>query len=128
MKERWTVKFGLTAFFLKLMLLSLSRHQRLLIRAYQGINFNKFTREELIEWAEKLEKILERGRPTLARLERFGPRTQKLWGSVLSDLSEQLDHIDSIANSLRSAANTHVSLLLAAAADYMAASTAAKHR
>jgi hypothetical protein len=118
---RMTLKFGLTALLLKFMLVSLSRHQRLLIRAYQGIDFNRCSGDELVKWAERLEKILDRGRPTLGKLVNFGPRTQKLWGNVLSDLSEQLDHMESIASSLRSAANVDVSLLMAAALDRMTA-------
>ena len=122
---RMTVKYGFTALLLKFMLTSLARHQRLLIRAYQGINFNQFSGSELVKWAESLDKIVDRGRPTLDKLEKFGPRTQKLWGNVLSDLSEQLDHLGSIALSLRSAANPEVTLLMAAAVDHMAASNVA---
>jgi hypothetical protein len=122
LKPVWmTLKYGLTALLLKFMLASLARHQRLLIRAYQGMNFSGFSSGELVKWSESLDKIVDRGRPTLDKLEKFGPKTQKLWGNVLSDLSEQLDHMESIAYSLRSSANTDVSLLMAAAIDHMAA-------
>ena len=105
---------------LKFMLGSLSRHQRLLIRAYQDTNFNRFSGDEIVKWAERLEKIVCRGRPTIEKLEKFGPKTKKLWGNVLSDLAEQLDHMESIANSLRCAINPEVVLLMAAAVDHMA--------
>ena len=105
---------------LKFMLGSLSRHQRLLIRAYQDTNFNRFSGDEIVKWAERLEKIVCRGRPTIEKLEKFGPKTKKLWGNVLSDLAEQLDHMESIANSLRCAINPEVALSMAAAVDHMA--------
>ena len=121
---RMAVKYGVTALLLKFLLSSLARHQRLLIRAYQETNFDVLSGEELVKWAELLDKIVDRGRPTLDKLEKFGPHTQKLWGNVLFALSEQLDHMESIAGSLRSAANLDVSLLMAAAIDHMAAGAA----
>jgi hypothetical protein len=118
---RMTVKLGFTALVLKFMLSSLARHQRALIRAYQQIDFGNYSADELIKWAEPLQKLAERGRPVLRQLEPFGPRGQKLWGSVLSDLSEQLDHFESIAQSLRSAADPETSLLMGIAVRHMAA-------
>jgi hypothetical protein len=116
-----TLKFVCAATLMKLMLSSLARNQRLLISAYQKIDFTRYGNEELGKAAASLERIIECGRPVLEKLGEFGPRAQRLWGSSLSQLAEQLDHFESIAASLRVAADPEASLLLGLAVRQMAA-------
>ena len=118
---RMTLKFGVTALFLKFLLASLARHQRMLIRALQDMDLSICKSEELIKLADSLEKITERGRPIMSKLGQFGPRAHKLWHPSLSQLDEQFDHFDSIATSLRVAADPEASMLMGMAAEQMAA-------
>jgi len=116
-----TFKLACTAAFMKLLLTSLARHQRLLISAYQKIDFTRYSNEEILRAAASLERIVEKGQPIVAKLGALGPRAQKWWGSSLFQLSEQLDHFESIANSLRVAADPEASLLMGLAVQQMAA-------
>src|SRR6266496_2542234 len=85
---RMTVKLGLAAFVLKFALASLSRNQKLLIRAYQVADFTRCSNEEILKKAESLHKISQHGRPLAGMLRSFG-RAKKLWESSLSQLEEQ---------------------------------------
>src|SRR5205809_2708515 len=58
-----TLKLGFTAALLAVMLRSLVRHQRKLIRAYQETDFTCFRSEELVRVADSLEKITEHAWP-----------------------------------------------------------------
>ncbi len=116
-----TFKLACAATLMKFMLSSIARNQKMLISAYQKIDFTCYNNEELGKSAASLERISECGRPVLEKLEEFGPRAQRLWGSSLSQLAEQLDHLESIAASLRVAADPEASLLMGLAVQQMAA-------
>jgi hypothetical protein len=121
---RMTVKLGVTALLLKFILARMARHQRLLIRALQDTDLSHCKREDLMKLAESLDHIAEGGRPIMSKLGHFGPRGHKLWNSSLLQLDEQLDHLGSIATSLRSAADPETSLLMGLAVAEMATSQA----
>ena len=116
-----TLKYGLNASILRFLLWGLAHNQKLLIRAYQRIDFAQCNNDELLKCAESLEKIAELGWCTLAKIEPLGPRAQRLIGPSVTQIAEQLHHFDSIAASLRSAADPETSLLLGLAVQQMAA-------
>jgi hypothetical protein len=118
---RMTIKYVLAAILLRLILGHLVRCQRALIRAYQEKDFNHCSSDELIKSAERLEKINEFAGPVLCKLEQVSPRTLRVWGNVVLSLRGQFDHFQSIAQSLRSAADPEVSLLMGMAVRHMAA-------
>ena len=117
---RMTVRLGLTTLFLKFVLATIARNQKLLIRAYQMADFTRCSNEEILKKAESLERIIQHGRAVLCMLNSFG-RAKKLWESSLSKLEEQLDHFDCIATSLRMSADPEASLLMGFAVEQMAA-------
>ncbi len=116
-----TLKFTFTATLLTFLLRSLARHQRMLISAYQKTDFTGYNIEEISRVATSIDALVEKGRSVLDKLATFGPRAQALWGSTLSRLAEQLEHLDSIAQSLHVAADPEASLLLGLAVQQMAA-------
>jgi hypothetical protein len=112
-----TFKLACAATILKFMLRSLARHQRMLIRAYQGMDFTRFSDQDVLTLATSLDKIVENGRTVVAKLRTFGPRGQALWGSTLPQLAEQIEHLDSISESLHLAADPEGTALMAMAVE-----------
>ena len=116
-----TLKLYFNAAILTFLLRSLVRHQKRLISAYQRTEFTRYSVEEISRVATSIDTLVEKGRSVLDKLATFGPRAQALWGSTLSRLAEQLEHLDSIAQSLHVAADPEASLLLGLAVQQMAA-------
>lgn len=117
------VKYGFYTTMLKWLLWSLVRSQKAIIRLYQKTDFAHYTREEIVRVARSLDGIVERGRPILGQLKALGPRMHSWVGpSVLLQLEQQLEHMDSIAESLHLAADDEGTALLAmAVAEFSAA-------
>jgi hypothetical protein len=120
------LKLGLTTAFLKWLLSRIARKQGQLISAYQSTDFTVLRNDEIARMAKCLEDIVDKGRPVLGRLTTFGPRAQTVWGHKVTQLSGQLDYLESIAQSLRMECDAEVSTLLAAAIEKMAATEAAQ--
>jgi len=117
-----TVKLGFYVSLLKWLLGSLARSQRTLIRLYQKTDFSHYSNEEIVRVAKSLDRIVERGRPIFGKLEILGPRAHSLLGAaVLTQLSEQLEHLDSIAESLHIAADERTTALMAMAVEKFSA-------
>lgn len=116
-----TFKLGVASALLKLMLRSLVRHQRTLIAVYQETDFTLYSKAEISRAATSLDTMVENGRSVLEKLAKSGPRARALWGSSLPQLADQLEHLESIAQSLHVAADREASLLLGLALRQMAA-------
>jgi len=117
---RTTFKLGVTAAMLKFMFSSLARSQRKLISAYQEVNFTGLSDEEIVRMASSLDKIVEKERHVLALAKTLG-RAQTWWAASLRELSEQVEHMASISESLRVEGDTEASTLLAMALDQFTA-------
>lgn len=117
-----TVKLGFYVSLLRFLLASLARSQRTLIRLYQKADFSRYSNEEIVRVAKSLDRIVERGRPILGKLHILGPRAHALLGAaVLAQLAEQLEHLDSIAESLHVAADEGATALMAIAVEEFSA-------
>jgi hypothetical protein len=116
-----TLKLVFTAGILKFLLYGLTRHQKLLISAYQHVDFTRLSIKEISRVATSLDEAVENGRQVLHKLTMFGPRGQAVWASSIPQLTDQLDHLESIAQSLHVAADPEASLLLGLAVQQMAA-------
>lgn len=120
---RMTVKLGMAAFCLRFMLTGLAKNQKMLIHLLQERDFSRCKASEMSKLAESLDNIIERGWPVLERLGCFGPRAHMLFGDSLGQLGEQLNHLESIAMSLRSSADPETSLLMGLAVAEVAKSS-----
>lgn len=117
-----TVKLAFYVALLKWLLNSLARSQRMLIRLYQAADFSRYSNEEIMRVAKHLDGIVERGRPILGKLRTLGPRASALLGTaVLVQLAEQLEHLDSIAESLHVAVDEETTALMAMAVEEFSA-------
>jgi len=116
-----TIKLSLTAALLQWLLRRLIGSQRMLIKAYQRIDFAHCTDEEIARIATSLSGLVERGRSILTKLDSLGPRAHAWFGAVMSQLGEQLEHLDSIAESLHLAMDDEETALLAMAVEEFSA-------
>jgi len=117
-----TVKLSFYIALLKWLLGSLVRGQRTMIRLYQITDFTRYSNEEIVRVAKSLDGIVERGRETLSRLETLGPRAYACLGAgVLAQLADQLEHLDSISESLHIAADEEATALMAMAIEEFSA-------
>jgi hypothetical protein len=112
-----TIKLSLTAALLRWLLRRLVNSQRMLIKAYQRIDFTHCTDEEIAKIAKFLAGLVERGQAILAMLDTLGPRAHAWFGPSMSQLREQLEHLDSIAESLHLAIDDEATALLAMAVE-----------
>lgn len=110
------MKYGFYTTVLKWLLHSLVRSQKAIIRLYQRTDFTHYTTEEILRIAKSLDGVVERGRPILYQLRALGPRMHAWLGpTVLAQLEQQLEHMDSIAESLHLAADDEGTALMAMA-------------
>ena len=116
------IKLGLTASLLKWLLHRLAGSQGMLIRAYQAIDFTSCSNQEITRVAKSLDGVVESGRSTLDRLQTLGPRAHAWLGSsLLAQLGQQIEHLDSIAESLHLAADAEGTALMAMAVEEFSA-------
>lgn len=108
------------AFGLKWLLASLVRNQDKLISRYREYDFNRCTPEQLADVADSLESILTRERDLLTKANALGAEVRVWWGDSLWQLTEQVECLESIADSLRVACNDEATALLAIAAEQFA--------
>jgi len=117
-----TLKLAFYVALLRWLLKSLVKSQRAMIRLYQMTDFTCYRNEEIVRVAKSLDRVVERGRPILDKLQLLGPRAHALLGAtVQAQLAEQLEHLDSIAESLHVAADEEATALLAMAVEEFSA-------
>jgi len=109
------------AFGLKWLWASLVRNQNKLIGLYRAFDFNRCSAKELAEVVESLEQMLSKERDLLAKANALGAEVRGWWGDSLWQLAEQVEYLESIADSLRVASNDETSTLLALAAEQFVA-------
>ena len=105
---------------LKWLLSGLVRSQDKLLSVYRGYDFNRCSPEQLTEVATSLGRIVNKERDILARANTLGAEIRVWWDTSLRRLAEQVDHLDSIAESLHLAADPDGTQLLALAAEQFA--------
>jgi len=116
------MKYGFYTTMLKWILLSLARSQKSIIALYQKTDFTPYSSEEILRVAKSLDSVVEAAQPILCKLQALGPRAQAWLGSaVLAQLAQQLEHMDSIAESLHVAADEETTALLAMAVEEFSA-------
>lgn len=119
-----TIKLSFYLALLKWLLARLAGSQRTMIRLYQSTDFTCYSNEEIVRVAKSLDRIVERGREILSKLETLGPRAHTCLGAaVLAQLAEQLEHLDSIAESLHIAADEETTALMAIAVEEFSAAS-----
>jgi hypothetical protein len=112
-----TVKLAATTFVLKRMLGSLAWQQSKLIKLYQRCDFTRYSDEEIANKAAALDKIITKERDVLSLANTLGAEIRIWWGASLRQLAEQIEHLDSIAESLHLESDREASLLLGMAVE-----------
>jgi hypothetical protein len=102
---------------LKWLLSGLVRHQEKLISACQQADFTRFSDEDLADLASSLQRMVAKERGLLAKANTLGAEIRGWWGESLLQLSQQVEHMDSIAESLHLECDPEASLLLAMAVE-----------
>jgi hypothetical protein len=97
---------------LKLLLGTLVRQQEKLIKWCINADFTVFSDEELVELAFRLDKIVVKERDVLDTAYSLGTELRVWWDRSLSQLSQQVEHLDSIAKSLHLEQDSQTPLLL----------------
>ena len=69
--------------------------------------------------AEVIEETVANGRELLAETNKLGSEIRLWWRSPLQEFAQQIEHFDSIAESLRLECEPEVTMLLASAASRM---------
>lgn len=110
---------------LKWLFWGLARHQSKLIDVYKAYDFNQCRPEQLDELATKLDNVLEKERDMLEKVGTLGAELRALWTRSFCQLTEQVDYLETIADSLHAAADHEVTALLAFAADEISGSAVA---
>ena len=105
---------------LKWLLSSLVRTQEKLISAYVKQDFTQCSDDTLRETAASLDRIVEKERAILNRANMLGAEIRVWWNASLVKLAEQVEHLDSIAESLHLECDDEASSLLAIAAEQFA--------
>ena len=104
-------------FIVKFLLWTLVRQQSKLIRYCQDADFTKVGNEDLAKLAHCFDKIIAKERDVLAKASQLGVEIRVWWERSLSQLSEQVEHLNSIAQSLHLECDQETSLLLAITAE-----------
>jgi hypothetical protein len=105
---------------LKLILSQLVKGQDKLILAYGRADLDSFRSEDISELAMSLDKIVIKDRELLNKADALGAEIRVWWSASLAKLSEQVEYLDSISESLHLAADTEGSALLAIAVEQLA--------
>ena len=106
---------------LKWLLGGLVRHQEKLISLYQGCDFTHYRDQDLADLASSLSKIVEKERAVINRANTLGAEIRVWWDASLRQLSQQVEYLDSIAESLHLECDPEASLLLAMAVEQFSA-------
>jgi hypothetical protein len=114
------LKVATTTLVLKLLLGQLVRAQSRLISAYARADLNHFRSQDLAELATTLDKIISKDHELLTKANALGAEIRVWWSASLARLAEQVEHLDSIAESLHLAVDSEASALLALAAGELA--------
>jgi hypothetical protein len=115
-------KVAVATIGLKWLLGGLVRHQQKLIGIYQRCDFTRYRDQDLAELASSLYRIVEKERAVLAVANTLGAEIRIWWDASLRQLSQQVEHLDSIAESLHVECDPEASLLLAMAVEQFSTS------
>jgi hypothetical protein len=105
---------------LKFLLSGLVHTQNKFISVLLERDFTQCRREDLTELASSLDEIVERERAILTKANTVGTEIRVWWNASLCKLSDQAEHLDSIAESLHLAADPELTHLLAMATEQVA--------
>ncbi|HXB72541.1 MAG TPA: hypothetical protein VNY05_30165 [Candidatus Acidoferrales bacterium] len=90
------------------------------------MDFTKGGSSRLKEIAESIEGAVTSGRELLAEANQLGAEIRFWWRSPLRQFAQQIEHFDSIAESLRLECEPEVTMLLARAASHIVAEPRSK--
>lgn len=90
---------------------------------FTACDFSSGTAEALASFAGKIDDLVAHERGLLADAESLGVPIRVWWESSLSKLADQVEHLDSISESLHLAADAETSGLLAMALSELAMAT-----
>jgi hypothetical protein len=123
-ESRPVVRTALAVMFktatLKWHLIGLVREQERLIHACVESDFTRVSDEDLADLASSLDKIIGKERAMLARASTLGTEIRAWWDTSLRRLADQVDHLESIAESLHAEGNPECMALFAIAAGQFA--------
>ncbi len=104
------------AFALRLKFSRLVTRQGGLLSSLVDKKFSDIPREELRDLALRIDRLVTDERELLEEVHSVGSEVRVLWTSSLQKLSEQVEHLDSISESLHMESEAEGSLLLTVAA------------
>jgi hypothetical protein len=107
-------------YFLKLRFEKMVRQQDSIIRSLTTNDFNAVSRTDLNELASLLESLIADERTLLADAHNLGPKIRFWWRKELRALNQQVEYLDSIAESLRIAGNSEAMTVLAFTSELVA--------
>ena len=111
-------KLAKVTFALKRRLASLATKQGMLIETLVQRDFTGWSSDELTDFANRIDELVTDERDALAvSYDQLGSDIRFWWGTSLRTLAEQVEHLDSIAESLHVAADPKCIALLALAAE-----------
>lgn len=85
------------------------------IQVLTAFDFTKKAINEIEELAESIESVVKCGRELLAETNGLGAEIRFWWRRPMQEFAEQIEHLDSIAESLRLECEPDVVMLLASA-------------
>jgi hypothetical protein len=95
--------------------------QASLIRRLVVTDFTRFPMEELKSLATEIDDLLTDERYILAEANKLGSELRYWWTKSLLEMEQQVEHLDSIAESLHVECDPEASLLLAMAVEQLSA-------
>jgi hypothetical protein len=102
---------------LKWLFAALVRSQGKLISAYVEHDFSHYRREDLAQLSSSLDEIVAKDRAILDKVYILGAEIRVWWNASITKLEDQAEHLDSISESLRLAADAEGTALMAMAVE-----------
>jgi hypothetical protein len=91
-------------------------------------DFSRCSLAEIASCATSIESLVADERELLCMANKLGAEIRVWWRESLAQLTNQVDHLESIAQSLRMECDTDTTMLLAAAVDFMSGKTVHSER
>jgi hypothetical protein len=94
---------------------NLAKRQDSLLQKLTDVDFARFDASAMVDLATSLDELVTGERDMLVMVESLGAEIRIWWRGSIERLTEQTDHLDSIAESLRVATDSECSALMALA-------------
>jgi hypothetical protein len=103
-------------FTIRISLGKLVRSQSTLLQRFMAADFTRGSQSDIGELAELIEHGVATGRDLLAETNKLGSEIRIWWRKPMREFAQQIEHLDSIAESLRLECEPGVTMLLVSAA------------